>query len=188
MLQTRLRPAAVVAASLLLTLTACGGGGSEDSADGGSGGDMAGMDMSAMNEPDATPADEVDGDVEEGEFVVLDTAPPGSDEVAGEAFLAQDDDGTTVTIRLIGLEPGVEYVSHLHDAACTDGDGGDHFKFDPAGGDLPPNEVHLGFTATEQGTGMATVTNDQRVEDGAPSIVVHPAEATDNRLACADFA
>ncbi|VXC43389.1 superoxide dismutase family protein [Nocardioides sp. AX2bis] len=185
MLTTRLRPAAVVAASLLLTLTACGG--SEDDAGAGGSGDMAGMEMSAMNDPDATPADEVDGDREKGEFVVLDTAPPGSDEVAGEAFLAQDDSGTTVTIRLIGLEPGVDYVSHLHDAGCAEGDGGDHFKFDPDGGDVPPNEVHLGFTATEQGTGQATVTNDQRVEDGAPSIVVHPAEATDNRLACADF-
>lgn len=180
------RPAAAaVAASLLLTLAACGDDAEPTSTEAGE--DMGEMDMSAMNEPDATPADEVEGDLAQGDFVVLDTAPPGSDEVAGEAFLAQDDGGTTVTIRMIGLEPGVEYVSHLHDAGCTVDDGGDHFKFDPQGGDTPPNEVHLGFTATEQGTGQATVTNDQRVEDGAPSIVVHPAEATDNRLACADF-
>lgn len=50
-----------------------------------------------------------------------------------------------------------------------------------------PNEVHLGFTAAEDGAGEATVTSDNRVADGAPAIVVHPADSMDNRLACADF-
>lgn len=148
---------------------------------------MNGMDMSAMNELDATPADEVDGQVTSGNFAVLETAPPGSEGVAGRAWTGQNDSGTTVTIQMTGLEPGVEYLSHLHEASCAQDDGGEHFKFDPEGGDLPPNEVHLGFTAAEDGTGVATVTSDQRVGDDAPAIVVHPADAQDNRLACADF-
>ncbi len=61
------------------------------------------------------PADEVDDDRAKGAFAVQDTAPPGRDGVAAEAFMAQNnDDGTTVTIRLTGLEPDTECVSHLH--------------------------------------------------------------------------
>lgn len=182
---TRTAAVAALPIALVLALTACSGSDQSDAAAADDG--MAGMDMSAMNEPDATPADKVDGDVRSGQFTVLDTAPPGSDEVAGDAYLAQDDAGTTVTIRMIGLEPGTEYVAHLHAQRCEDDDGGDHFRFDPDGEEVPPNEVHLGFTATEQGTGQATVTNDRQVGDDAPAVVVHPADAMDNRLACADF-
>ncbi len=173
---------AAAAAVLVLATAGCG----NDEVDDASGG---GMDMSGMmmNDPDATPADEVDGDVETGDFTVLDTAPPGSEGVAGEAWLAQDDDGTTVTIRLTGLAPDTEYVSHLHAQTCEVDNGGPHFKFDLDGSDVPPNEVHLGFTSTSDGLGEATITNDDQVGDGAPAIVVHPADAMDNRLACADF-
>ena len=192
---TRLRRTTAVLASLALagTLAACGSNasteegsdmpGMNDSTDG-----MDGMDMSEANQPDAIPADEVDGEVAEGTFTLLDTAPPGSDDVAGQAWLAQDDDGTTVTIRLSGLEPGVEYVSHLHAQSCSEDNGGAHFAFDLEGEEVPPNEVHLGFTASDDGTGEATVTNDRRVEDLAPSVIVHPADSMDNRLVCADFA
>ena len=178
-----LRIAASTACAALL-LVGCGSGGSDATAPDET---MAGMDMAAMNEPDATPADEVDGEVTSGDFAVLPTAPPGSDGVTGTAWLAQADVGTTVTIRLEGLEPGRDYVSHLHAQTCERDDGGPHFAFDPGGSELPPNEVHLGFTADDAGAGEATVTNERRVGDRAPAIVVHPADATDNRLACADF-
>ncbi|GAB2774997.1 hypothetical protein GCM10027020_30150 [Nocardioides salsibiostraticola] len=194
---TRLRRTTAVLASLALagTLAACGSDAStEEGSDmpdmndsAGAGDGMDGMDMSEANQPDATPADEVDGEVTEGTFTLLDTAPPGSDDVAGQAWLAQNDDGTTVTIRLSGLEPGVEYVSHLHAQSCSEDNGGPHFAFDPEGEEVPPNEVHLGFTASDDGTGEATVTNDRRVEDLAPSAIVHPADSMDNRLVCADF-
>ena len=173
------------AMALVLALTSCGG-----DPDGGSasGGDATnGMDMSALNEPDATPADRADGERTTGRFTVLDTAPPGSGGVEGKAWMAQNKHGTTITIRLSGLEPGTAYVSHLHEQSCADDNGGEHFRFDPAGGDTPPNEVHLGFTADQDGNGGATVTNDMRVRDAAPAIVVHPADAMDNRLACVDF-
>ncbi|WP_323793117.1 CHRD domain-containing protein [Nocardioides sp.] len=148
---------------------------------------MDGMDGMAMGDPGATPADEVDGDVTSGEFSVLDTAPPGSDGAAGQAWLAQNDDGTTVTIRLTGLAPDTAYMAHLHAEACASDNGGPHFMFDLDGSEMPPNEVHLAFTADDDGAGEVTVTNEQRVGDGAPSVVIHPTDAMDNRLACADF-
>lgn len=190
----RARSAAVVGAVILALLAGCGDDGGDSSPEPGSSageagemGNMGEMDMSQMNEPDATPADEVDGEVESGEFEVLDTAPPGSEGVSGTAWLAQDDTGTTVTIEVDGLEPGRAYVSHLHAQSCEEDSGGDHFTFDPDGGDTPPNEVHLAFTAAEDGSGGATVTNDEQVGDLAPAVVVHPVDAVDNRLACADF-
>ncbi len=184
---TRARSVAITA-TLLLALAACGDDGTEDSSSEATHGEShdGGMAMS-MNDPDATPADEVEGDVTSGEFSVLDTAPPGSDGVGGTSWLAQNDDGTTVTLRMTGLEPGTEYMAHLHELACDEDNGGAHFAFDPDGEEVPPNEVHLAFTAGEDGSGEATVTNDQRVGDGARSVVIHPAESMDNRLACADY-
>lgn len=185
MTRTRRFTASLAGLALLGSFAACGE--YDTSAEEGSIDAMGDMDMSTLNEPAATTADQVDGEREEGTFVLLETAPPGSGDVAGEAYLAQTDDGTTVTIRLTGLQAGVDYVSHLHAQTCEDDDGGDHFAFDPDGEPVPPNEVHLGFTADADGTGEATVTNDQRVEDMAPAIVVHPADTVDNRLVCADF-
>ena len=178
--------AALASCALLLAAAGCG---TDDPADasGDATSGMEGMDMSAMNEPDATPAYDVDGEVTSGDFVLLDTAPPGSDDVTGEAWLAQDDAGTTVTVELSGLVPGTDYVSHLHAQTCEEDDGGPHFAFDPEGSTTPPNEVHLGFTADDEGAGTATVTNDREVGDDAPAIVVHPADALDNRLVCANF-
>ncbi len=172
------------ALALLLLGAACGNDTGDEIGTGDGMGDMSGM---VMDEPDATPADQVDGDVESGDFTVLDTAPPGSEDVAGEAYLAQDDDGTTVTVRLTGLVPDTGYVSHLHTQTCEQDAGGEHFKLDPTGGDSPPNEVHLAFISSADGSGEATITNDARVGDGAPAVVVHPADAMDNKLACADF-
>ena len=173
----------LAALSLILATAACG---DDESPDAGVGDEMD-MSTMVMNDPDAEPADEVDGDAVTGEFAVLDTAPPGSEGTAGQAWLAQNDDGTTVTIRLSGLAPDTEYLSHLHAQTCADDNGGPHFKFDLEGSDVPPNEVHLGFTSDADGNGEATITNAEQVVDGAPAIVVHPADAMDNRLACADF-
>jgi Cu/Zn superoxide dismutase len=139
-----------------------------------------------MSDPSATPADRIDG-AKKSAFTLLDTRPPGTDAAAGTAWLAQDGTGTTVTVRMTGLTPGQEYMAHLHAQACAKGNGGPHFKFDPAGPATPPNEVHLGFTADAAGAGTATVHNDRKVGDGARALVVHPMDAMDNRLACADF-
>lgn len=175
--------------TLLLAGSLLVGCGSEESSDDEPAHNMEGMDESSMSmdESEATPADEVDGEVASGDFTVLDTAPPGSEGVAGTAWLAQNQAGTTVTVRLSGLEPDTDYMGHLHVDPCATDGGGDHFQFERGGATTPPNEVHLGFTSDADGAGEATVTSDQQVGDRAPSVVVHPADSMDNRLACADF-
>ena len=146
----------------------------------------SGMDKS-MGDPSATPADKVAGaNLRTSRFSLLKTRPPGVDNAAGTAWLATHPDGTTVTVQMTGLQPGEKYLTHLHAKPCAEDNGGGHFKFDLQGPATPPNEVHLAFTADNAGNGFMTVTNP-RPADGAKSIVVHPAEATDNRVACADF-
>jgi hypothetical protein len=146
-----------------------------------------GMEGMNMGDPSATPADKVPGaQLRTAALKLLDTRPPGMDSAAGTAWLATHRGGTTVTVRMTGLMPGEKYMTHLHALPCAQDNGGEHFRFDPKGSDKPPNEVHLAFTADQAGQGYMTANND-RAADAAKSIVVHPAEATDNRLACADF-
>jgi Cu/Zn superoxide dismutase len=140
----------------------------------------------AMGDPSATPADKIEG-AKQATLTLLDTRPPGTDGAAGSAWLAQNDKGTTVTVTMTGLKPGQAYMAHLHAHACAKDNGGPHFKFAPAGPATPPNEVHLGFTADGAGKASMTVTSDRKVGDGARAVVVHPLDAMDNRLACADF-
>ncbi|MFG2466202.1 superoxide dismutase family protein [Streptomyces canus] len=191
-----LGPALITA--LAAFLTGCGGGSSDHAAaeadlsasasahvsDGMD--DMPGM---AMGNPSATPAYKMTGAaVVEGTFKLLDTRPPGLDGVKGTAWLAQGPKGTTVTVKLTGLKPGVSYMAHLHAQQCSADNGGEHFQFDKGGSTMPPNEVHLAFDADKKGTGTTTVNNDRKTGKGAVAIVVHPSDALDNRIACADFA
>ncbi|MEV1067054.1 superoxide dismutase family protein [Streptomyces sp. NPDC050263] len=150
--------------------------------------DMEGMSGTDMGDPSATPADKVAGaTVVKGAFKLLDTRPPGMDEVEGTAWLAQGSKGTTVTVSLTGLKPGASYMAHLHAQHCSAGNGGEHFQFEKGGATTPPNEVHLMFTADKTGMGMTTVNNSRKTGEDAVAIVVHPSEAQDNRIACADF-
>lgn len=139
-----------------------------------------------MGDPSAIPAEEVVGaDLTGGAFVLLDSRPAGYERTSGTAFLARHDGGSTVTIRLADLVGGVDYIAHLHAGTCAES-GGDHFKFDPAGSDFPPNEIHLAFTAAADDTGFMTVEND-RAAVGARSVVVHPRDALDDKIACAQL-
>lgn len=169
---------------MALVLTACGGTAGGAHAPGThQGGHSAGMNM---GDPDAVPAGQVpDAKLTSGTFQLLDTAPEGYQDVAGTATMARHAGGTTVTVELTGLKPEAELISHVHDGTCADGGGGAHYKFDPAGGDKPPNEIHLAFTSTADGTGFMTAENDRTAGPQARSVVVHPREFTDNRIACA---
>ncbi|WP_406175863.1 superoxide dismutase family protein [Streptomyces sp. NBC_00996] len=149
---------------------------------------MSGMADTAMGDPKATPAYKMTGaTVVKGAFELLDTRPPGMDDVKGTAWLAQGPKGTTVTVSLTGLKPGHQYLAHLHAQHCSAANGGEHFQFDKGGPTTPPNEVHLAFTADRSGMGMTTVNNAKKTGKGAVALVVHPMEAMDNRIACADF-
>ncbi|MZE81092.1 superoxide dismutase family protein [Streptomyces sp. SID5475] len=149
---------------------------------------MEGMDDKAMGDPSATPADKIaDAEITRGAFRLLDTRPPGMDDVKGTAWLAQHKDGTTVTVSLSGLKPGAAYMAHLHAQQCSDDNGGEHFQFRKGGATTPPNEVHLMFEAGKSGKATTTVNNTRKTGENAVALVVHPREAMDNRIACADF-
>ncbi|MFI9569330.1 superoxide dismutase family protein [Streptomyces rishiriensis] len=185
---------ALLATTLTALLTGCGGDSADHaSAHGGASASsstngMQGMSDKAMGDPSATPAYKLLGaKAVKGTFKMLDTRPPGMNDVNGSAWLAQGAKGTTVTVSLTGLKPGHVYMAHLHAQHCSDDNGGSHFQFDKGGATMPPNEIHLMFTADKSGMGMTTVTNSRRTGKDAVAIVVHPNEAQDNRIACADF-
>jgi Cu-Zn family superoxide dismutase len=113
-----------------------------------------------------------------GTFEVLPEASTGYDNLSGEAELTRGDGETTTAISLDGLEPDTAYMAHLHTGSCAGSDpGGPHFKFDLHGSDQPPNEIHLSFTSSGDGSGDAEVSSDQEVPVGeAGSVVLHLAD------------
>ncbi|WP_328504351.1 superoxide dismutase family protein [Streptomyces sp. NBC_00457] len=195
--RARLAVACVTVTATAALLSGCSGDSAENTSDTSadaaaasaspskSMGDMADM---AMGDPSATPADKIrDADVVKGTFQLLDTRPPGLDDVKGTVWLAQSPKGTTVTVSLTGLKPGDAYMAHLHAQQCSAENGGEHFQFEKGGATTPPNEVHLMFTADKSGMGMTTVNNTRKTGEEAVALVVHPRDAMDNRIACADF-
>ncbi|MEM1333797.1 MAG: hypothetical protein AAGG08_10090, partial [Actinomycetota bacterium] len=154
--------------------------------------EMDGMDHSMMDmnmgDASATPADSVEGaTLARGEFALLETRPAGYDDVAGSAVIARHAGGTTVTTELSGLIPNTAYISHVHEQACADENGGEHFQFVDGPIEVPPNEIHLAFTSDENGDGFMTAENDAVAGLDAVAFVVHPAEFIDNKIACVDF-
>ena len=120
-----------------------------------------------------------------GVFALVAGAPPGFGDLAGTARLVDGTrGGSDVSIALSGLKPNVRYLAHVHEGTCGQPDpGGPHFKFDADGGDTPPNEIHLRFTANATRNAGAQVRSARRVADGAAgSVVVHedaPASGAD---------
>jgi len=133
------------------------------------------------------------------------TLPAGADlglEIEGVAQLTRTDDGTFARVVVRGLEPGVTYAAHLHNAPCSDANpGGAHYKNDPAGPAMPPNELWLsstddpmaGITANEGGIAVGYGSADWVARPEAQSIVIHyipPGGTTAGgpKIACADLA
>ncbi|MGI9666661.1 MAG: superoxide dismutase family protein [Acidimicrobiia bacterium] len=142
--------------------------------------DMEGM---AMGDTSATRADDVqDADLVSGSFAGLN----GAKGVSGNAWLARHDGGTTVTVELHGLAPGADFTSHVHAGSCADG-GGPHYKFDPEGGHHPPNEIHLTFSASDDGHGFMTAENGQVAGEAATSVAVHAVDGDADDWLCADL-
>ncbi len=107
--------------------------------------------------------------------------------ITGRAQMVRTADGkTTVTIHVEGLLPNTTYASHVHAAACAAGDADGHYKFDPAGPALPPNEIWPGFTTNAFGIGNGNATVDATAGPGAVSVVVHAPGGA--KIACADLA
>lgn len=164
-----------------------GGGGEQPSTSPSSSGHGHDDHHSHSDGDSGPPAYSLTGDLRTGRFAALPGAPQEETaNLSGDIWVAENDDGTAVTVELTGLQAGADYMGHLHAQACDQDAGGPHFAFDPDGSEMPPNEVHFGFTANEQGAGAATVHNPQRVGTEARSAVLH-SPSGDDRLVCADL-
>ncbi|MBW3663405.1 MAG: superoxide dismutase family protein [Actinobacteria bacterium] len=116
----------------------------------------------------------------------------GFDDLAGRVQMERTaDDTTRVHVHVTGLEAGVTYPSHVHDAPCDTGGGG-HYKHDPSGPTTPPNELWpdspqagVGITANAAGVGNANASAPWRARPEAQSVVIHAGGGT--RIACADL-
>jgi hypothetical protein len=174
----------VALTALAIALSACGNAATPSTTVATAPGEMS-MDMN-MGDPNATPAAQVAGaELSSGEFAVLSTAPP--DVVAsGEAILARHTAGTTVTLHFEGLPPDRVFMAHVHEGACHEA-GGPHYRYDPSGSDMPPNEIHLGFSSDAAGRAAMTVENPQVADERARSVVVHVTGPDTPKLACADL-
>jgi Cu/Zn superoxide dismutase len=122
-------------------------------------------------------------------------------EIEGFAELTRSDAGTDVKVVVRGLEPGTTYAAHLHNAPCSDPNpGGTHYKNDPAGASVPPNELWLsstddpmaGITANAGGVAHGRGSADWVARPEARSVVIHyipPGGDTGGgpKIACADL-
>lgn len=102
---------------------------------------------------------------------------------------------TSVKVSVVGLDPGKEYGSHLHNGTCASGGGG-HYQDVEGGATVPPNELWLSSGATgltpnrggvAHGNGSAPWTARIASEStNAKSVVVHE-PGSGVRIACADL-
>jgi len=106
--------------------------------------------------------------------------------IAGSATMVRTADGKTiVTVHAAGLAPDTTYGSHVHLQACANGNAGGHYRFDPSGPALPPNEIHLGFTTNAAGIGLGRAVVDASAGPTAVAVVIHAPGGA--KIACADL-
>jgi hypothetical protein len=122
-------------------------------------------------------------------------------EIDGFATITRSDAGTEVKAVVRGLEPGTTYAAHLHNAPCSASNpGGAHYKNDPAGPSMPPNELWLsstddpmaGITANSGGVAHGRGSTGWVARPDAESVVIHfipPGGTTAGgpKIACADL-
>lgn len=177
------RTLATVAAAALL-LAGCGGGDKKPAT------------------PDPLTSQTKGAKVFGGSFADVKNPPPNSGAVVGTAEMIVAKGKTRVTLLVTGLDQKALYVAHVHNDVCSaDDPGGAHFKFDPNGGDMPPNEIHLPiqFEVNRKGDKLGAITSDVtaggEAGPGAKSVVIHLKRARGAgldaakppKLACADL-
>jgi hypothetical protein len=136
-----------------------------------------------------------------GTFVTLADGVAMGLEIEGIATITRSDSGTQVKAVVRGLEPSVTYAAHLHNAPCSGANpGGGHYKDDPSGPSVPPNELWLsstgdpmaGITANPGGVAHGRGSADWVARPEAQSVVIHfipPGGSTAGgpKIACADL-
>jgi hypothetical protein len=122
-------------------------------------------------------------------------------EIQGFAELVRGTSDTRGKVVVRGLDPGTTYAAHLHNAPCSAANpGGAHYKDDPAGPAMPPNELWFsssddpmaGVTANAGGVAHGRGDADWMARPEAQSVVVHhipPGGTTAGgpKIACADL-
>jgi hypothetical protein len=122
-------------------------------------------------------------------------------EIEGFASITRGDTGTEVKAVVRGVEPATRYAAHLHNAPCSAANpGGGHYKNDPAGLSMPPNELWLsstddpmaGITANAGGVAHGRGSAEWMARPEAQSVVIHfipPGGTTAGgpKVACADL-
>ena len=122
--------------------------------------------------------------VTRGEFRAFATS--SDPDIAGRAQMVRTADGKTiVTVRVEGLAADTSYGAHVHRQRCDDGFAGGHYKHDPAGPGVPPNEIWPAFTTNDAGVGTGRATADWTAGPTAVSVVVHAPGGA--KIACADL-
>jgi large repetitive protein len=149
----------------------------------------------------ATADDDGKANKQRGEFTTLPAGAAMGLEIDGVATIKRTQSGTVVKARARGLEPGTTYGAHLHNAPCSSPDpGGGHYKNDPAGPSVPPNELWLsstsdpmaGITANSRGVARGRGEADWVARPEAQAVVIHaipPGGTTAGgpKIACADL-
>lgn len=176
----------IVAAVLAVAAVGCGEGA-------GSGSESTpAVDATSMPTADAPTADAETSATLTGKFTPLDD---NSDrDITGEATLTRSVDGTTLSVRISGLEPNTTHPAHLHEGSCADR--GPHYQHDPEGVEEPPNELWpssdpadptAGLQAEADGDATGEGTADWEVRDEPVSVFVHSAGGEHVKIACADL-
>ena len=113
--------------------------------------------------------------------------------VSGQAHMVRNASGATiVSLHVKGLVAGATYASHVHAAPCGVGAADGHYKLDPSGPVVPPNEIWPGdgpFVAGPAGSANLRAVANFRAGETAVSVVVHDLSlpSTANKVACADL-
>jgi hypothetical protein len=116
-------------------------------------------------------------------------------DIHGSTKMTITKSGTTVKIKVDGLDPAKDYGSHLHNGTCASGGGG-HYQDIEGAATEPPNELWLttsgsilepnpGGVAHAKGTAPWAARTSSTTQTNARSVVVH--EPGGARIACADL-
>lgn len=110
-------------------------------------------------------------------------------DLTGTAGLVRARGRTTAHLDVGGLAPGGAHLVHVHEQACSVGNGGAHFRFDETRPFSAENEIWLPFTADAAGrSGRVEAVQPVRAGAKAVSIVIHDPVNPAKRIGCADLA
>jgi hypothetical protein len=153
--------------------------------------------------PAGATAQDVPSDRLSLKFGTFDTLPAGDSlglRIGGFALITRSREGTNVKALVFGLARRTTYGAHLHNAPCSAMEGGMHYKDDPAGPAMPPNELWLsstddpmaGITSNRGGVAFGRGSADWIARPEAQSVVIHNippggTPAGGPKIACADL-